>query len=146
GFTSVEVILVVLIIGILAVIAVPRLNFAVISKHKAEATARKIATDLRRTRGLAISEAATNTKGFSLEMSGGPPYTNYQIVNDDTEATVDSHTIDSTVNCTGGVNFEFGHLGNLELGSDSQLTVSASGKTFTITIIRATGTVKCVEN
>jgi len=125
---------------------VPRLNWAIISKHKAETTAKKIVTDLRRVRGLAISDATNNIQGFSLRLIGPGPYTGYEIVNLDTGATVDSHTIDHEVTVVGDAGeFEFGPLGNLT-SSYTQITVSAEGKTFTITIIRATGTVKCVES
>ncbi|MBW8040622.1 MAG: hypothetical protein FVQ85_11535 [Planctomycetes bacterium] len=146
AFTIVELILIVLIVGILTLVAVPRLNLAVISKHKAEATAKKIVTDLRRTRRLAISDAANNTTGFALKMTSSVPYTGYEIENLDTQTTIDSHTIDSAVNCAGGDQFEFGPLGNLLSGSDTQLTVAAGGKTFTITITSATGMIKCMEN
>lgn len=146
GFNLVEALMVVVFIGILAVIAVPKLNLAVISKYKAEATAKKIVTDLRRVRGLAIFNAANNGMGFSLRLLGSGPYTGYEIVNLDTSATIDSHTIDPEVNVTGTSNeFDYGPLGNLT-STYTQITVSAEGKTFTITIIRATGTIKCVES
>ena len=145
AFSLVELILIVAFLGIFAVIAVPRLNFAAITKHKAEATATKFVTDLRRTRRMAISDAANNTQGFQLKMVGSAPYTVYEIVNLDTSGTVDSHTIDSDISCTGGDEFSFGPLGNLKAG-DTQLTIAAEGKTFTITIIPATGMTKCVEN
>jgi len=148
AFSLVELILIVAFIGIFAVIAVPRLNFAIISKQKADTAARKIATDLRLTRRLAISDAANNTKGFELKMVGSPPYTAYEIENVDTHATFASHTLDSdvSISCPSGIRFIFGPLGNLEPGSGTGLTVSAEGKSFTITINSATGTVKCVEN
>ena len=148
AFSFVEVIIIVLFLGIFAAIAVPRLNRAAISKNKAQTTARKIVTDLRLTRRLAISNAANNTMGFELKMVDSVPYTTYEIENIDTHATVASHTLDSDVNIDSptGVRFMFGPLGNLKLGSATELTVSAEGKTFTITIIPATGAVKCVEN
>jgi hypothetical protein len=154
AFSLVEAILAVLFIGIFVAIAaprlnfaiMPRLNFAIISKNKAEITAKKIVTDLRRTRRMAISDAAENTRGFKLNMVGPNPYTGYAIENNDTLETVDSHTIDSVISCTGGSMFDFGPLGNLKPASDTRLTVSAEGKTFTITIVPATGMIKCTEN
>ena len=146
AYTIVELIIIVLFLGVLAAIAVPKLNFSVVFKQQADGLARKIVTDLRRTRTLAISDAASNTDGFALNMTGSSPYTGYEIVNLNTEETVDSHTIDSDVSCTGGDEFQFGPLGNLLSESDTELTVSASPKTFTITITSATGMVKCTEN
>ena len=144
--TLVELVIILVFIGICAVIAVPRMNFSAVSKQKADTVARKITTDLRRTRRLAISDAANNSEGFALKMTGSSPYTGYEIENLDTTETVDSHTIGSGVTCTGGNEFDFGPLGNLLTGSDTQLTVSASGKTFTIAITSATGMIKCTEN
>ncbi|HUT29881.1 MAG TPA: hypothetical protein VMX13_08825 [Sedimentisphaerales bacterium] len=146
GFSLLEAIIVVTFIAVIAAIAVPRLNFAVISKQRAECAARKIVTDLHRTRQLAITHAATNPAGYALNMLGAVPYSSYEIVRLDSVDTVDSLAIESRVTCEGGVTFEFGPLGNLEPGSDTQMTVSAEGKTFTITIVPATGAIKCVEN
>jgi type II secretory pathway pseudopilin PulG len=148
AFTIVELLLIVLFLGIFAVIAVPRLRFATLYGKQADTVARKIVTDLRRTRTLAISDAANNTYGFALNMTGSGPYTGYEIVNlKPPSAIVDSHIIDSDIiSCTGGAAFQFGPLGNLTTGIDSQLTVSAGGKSFIITVISATGAVKYQEN
>lgn len=146
AYSLVELIIVVVFLGIIAAIAVPRLNFSTITKQNADNTAWKIVTDLRRTRSLAISNAANNTAGFALNMTGSAPYTGYEIQNLDTSATIDSHSIDSGINCTGGSQFKFGPLGNLLDGSGNQLVISASGKTFTIDITAATGMIKCTEN
>lgn len=146
GYSLVDLIIVVIFLGIFAVVAVPRLNYAVISKQKADTVARKLVSDLRRTRSLAISDAASNTEGYELKMVGAAPYTAYEIENGDTGETVDSHMIDSNVGCTGDNTFEFGPLGNLKAGSGSELTVSADGKSYTITIVPATGAAKCAEN
>ncbi len=148
AYSLVELIVVVISIGILAAVVVPRLNIAAISKHKAEAIARKIVIDLRRTRGLAIANAATNNSGFKLKMTNPSPYyTSYEIENMDTGETVDSHTIDSKVFCKADGEFKFGPLGNLLSGSGTQIVLaSAESKTFAITIIPATGMIKCSEN
>ena len=146
AYSLVELVIVVVFLGVIAAIAVPRLNFSNISGQKADTTAWKIVTDLRRTRNLAISNAANNTAGFALNMTGSAPYSGYEIQNLDTSATVDSLSIDSNINCTGSSQFKFGPLGNLLTGSGNQLIVSASGKTFTITLTAATGMVRCTEN
>jgi type II secretory pathway pseudopilin PulG len=146
AFGLVELLIVVMWLGIFAAIAVPRLNFAAISKQQAETIAWKIVTDLRLTRRLAISDAATNSKGFDLNMLGEGPYTGFEIENADTKAIVVTHTIDPDVSVTGDGKFKFTPLGNLQTGGVLQLTVSAEGKSFTITVFPATGTVKCTEN
>ncbi len=147
AFSLVEAIIVVLFIGILAAVAVPRINFAVVSKYKAETTARKMVIILRRTRSLAISDAVNNNKGFELSLLGSFPYTGYELLNSDTKVTVDSHTIDSDVTCNSDKKtFEFLPLGNLKPGTGTQITLSAQGKTFTITVTPATGAIKCTEN
>jgi hypothetical protein len=134
-------------LGVFAAIAIPRLNFAIVKRYKAETTAKKIVTSLRLGRALAISEAAHNAKGFDLSMLGVEPgpYTGYEIENADTRAIVSTWTIDSDVSVTGDIAFKFGPLGDMQTG-DGQLTVSAEGKSFTITIFGVTGTVECVEN
>jgi type II secretory pathway pseudopilin PulG len=155
GYSLIELVIIVVFIGIIAAIAVPRLNLSAISGQKAGALAGKIVTDLRRTRRLAVSDAAVNPSGFTLNMTGAEPYEGYEIENLQTSETIDSHAIDSNISCTGGDTFQFGPLGNLKASSDTQLVISDSGnpapgavqgKTFTISITAATGTVKCEEN
>lgn len=147
AYSLVEMIVVVLILGAMACIAIPRLNFTGLHIKQANAVAKKIATDLRRTRTLAISYAANNTKGYYLQMIGSSPYTSYNIVDANSSSTVNTLTIDSPISCTGGSMFKFGPLGNLLSGSSSTpITVSSEGKTYTITLITATGIVECTEN
>jgi len=147
AYSLIELIVFVLFLGIFAAITVPKMTFFIISKQKAETFANQVVTDLRRTRRLAISDAATNTDGYALNMTGGSPYTGYEIVNLNTSTTITNGTfsIDSDISCTGGANFQFGPLGNLKTGSGTQLTVTAGDKSFTIDITLI-GMVKCTEN
>ncbi len=147
AFSFIEMFLVVIFLGIFAVIAVPRLNFGIVSKQRVDTVAKKIVTGLRRTRELAISDAAINSQGYELKMVGSLPYNDYEIENMDTHETVDSYsTGDVTIICPNGHKFRFGPLGGLTSGSDNELSVSSSGRSFTITINSATGMVKCVKN
>ena len=147
GYSLVELIIVVIFLAIFAAIAVPRFNFAIISKQKAHTVAKKIVTDLRRIRRLAISDAANNSKGYELKLVGSAPYNAYEIENMDTHETVDSYTTGNvTISCSARHKFKFGPLGELKAGSATELTVSAEGRSFTITINPATGTVRCIEN
>lgn len=146
AFSVAELIIVVIFIGILAVISVPRINFAIISKQKVDTVSEKIVTDLRRTRRLAIANAATNNKGFSLKMRGSVSYDRYEVRDLKARTVVDSHEIDSEIVCKGDKEFKFGPMGNLTAKSGNTLKVSSQGRSFTITIVSATGMVKCVEN
>jgi Tfp pilus assembly protein FimT len=140
GFNLIEAIVIVAILGALAFIAIPRLNFGALYRRHADAVARKIATDLRRTRSLAISNAANNSTGYTLRIAGST----YQIIDDSNSVTVDTQTIDSHISCGGGTEFRFGPLGNLRTSS-SPLTVSDvdASRTYTITVISGTGIVEC---
>ena len=142
GHSLVELIIIVLILGALTFVAVPRLQYAAIYRKQAHTTAKKIATALRRTRMLAISNAAGNSDGYALNITSS----SYEIVDLSDSSQVDSYQINSKVSCSGGTSFQFGPLGNLKTGSDTQLTVSAQGRSFTIEITPATGMVKCTQN
>ena len=133
--------MVVLILGIMALIAVPRLQFAAVHIKQAEGTARKLVTDLRRTRSLAICHAATHTGGYRMTVSSNQ----YQILDLDSSTVLEFQEINSSVQVVGGT-FDFGPLGNLLSGSDTQITVSSDGHTFTIDVISATGAITLSES
>jgi len=141
--TLVELIIIVAILGALAFIAIPRLRLAVLYGQQADTVARKIVTDLRRTRQLAISNAATEPNGFALNRDG----LTYEIVDGSgTPIPNGTFSIDPKITCSDGTIFQFGPLGNLKTGSHSRLAVSAGDKTFTISITPATGMIQCTEN
>lgn len=145
GHTLVEVIVVVSLLAILAVVAVPRLQWGAVTNSTAEATARKLLTDLRRARSRAILQAANTPEGCALRMMGSSPYDGYEVIELGGSEVIAEHGLPATVRCTGGSVFEFGPLGQLKDGSDTQLAVSGDGKTFVVTVVPATGMVTCVK-
>jgi hypothetical protein len=145
--TLVEALLVVIFMGILTAMVLPKINFAIVRKQKAGTFSGKMVTDLRRIRRLAITDAANNGVGYQINMIGVSPFTGYEIVNlDPPETVLETHVIESDILCSGGTTFKFGPLGNLLIGDGTQLDISAEGKSFTVTIVTSTGMVKCVEN
>ncbi|MBE0537654.1 MAG: hypothetical protein IH624_18465 [Phycisphaerae bacterium] len=146
AFSLVEMLILAIFVGVMATITVPRINLGVIDKQKVDTAARKVVTDLRRTRRLAISAAATNTVGYGLTLTGSGPYKGYELRDRKSSAKVDSHVFDPGVSCTAdGRNFNFGPAGNLITGGGATIELAARGRRFVITVIPATGMVKCVE-
>jgi hypothetical protein len=135
-----------LLLGIFAFVTVPRMQVNLLDRYKNKTLAQKIVTDLRLTRNMAVTDAARNTAGFAVQMVGTPPYRSYNIVNLSDGQIVSSHTIDDTISCSAGASFKFGPLGNLLAGSDNRLIILAGGKTSTINITAATGSVQCTQN
>ncbi|MDO8301622.1 MAG: hypothetical protein Q7T18_00120 [Sedimentisphaerales bacterium] len=146
AFTLTELVIAVSFLGILAYVAVPRMQWGLVDRYSGETLAQKIVTDLRLARTMAITEAARNAAGFAVTMTGSAPYSGYTITNLADATVLSSCTIDSTVSCSGGSLFKFGPLGNLLSGSGSTLVISSGGKSSTITVTSATGAVQCVEN
>jgi len=145
AYTLTEIIIVSVIITAMATIAVPRFNLAAVHKQTADRTAKRIVTDLRQARMMAIIDAANNSKGYQLRLYGNP-YDSYSIKNRDTNEKIVEYDFDPTVSVTASGNkFSFGPLGDA-LEGETELTVSSSGRSFTITVTRTTGMIKCVEN
>ncbi len=68
GFTFIEMVIVVLIVGIVAAIAAPRYS-ASLERFRVEAAARKIAADLERARGNARSTGTSRTVEFDVALN-----------------------------------------------------------------------------
>ena len=146
--TLAELVVVIMIMGVLAMVALPRLQFRAVEQKKLAAAAYKLVADLRRARSMALRDAATNNKGFSLlrkvdDISG--LQVGYEIEDLDSHVTVDTVTFDAGITANGNQKYNFGPLGNLVVGS-TPITLTAEGKTYTISFVAATGAVICTES
>jgi type II secretory pathway pseudopilin PulG len=139
--TLTELVVVVMILGIMAGIAIPRLQFGAVRKKKLEAASLKVVADLRRCRSMALRDAATNTKGFELKFSGD----DYVLDDLDSHDTIDSIDVDDSISVSADAKYDFGPLGNLTKGG-TDITLSADGKSYSISLVAATGAVLCAEN
>jgi prepilin-type N-terminal cleavage/methylation domain-containing protein len=145
AFTLVELVLVVVILGVMAVVALPRFGHDALDRLATTTIAREIASDMRLARSLAISNAATNAQGYAVRMVGAPPYSSYEILSIPTGETVSTKAIPGGVACTGDPEFRFGPLGALSPGSGTTLRVAGQGKQYVLTLIPATGSVTIQE-
>ena len=146
GLTLIELIIVVMIIGALAFIAVPRLIMATVALGGSNTGAERIAAAIRHCRTLAISNALNNPQGFSLNMTNvvSGSYTGFQIVNVRTNDVNETGTIPADVNFNGDREFQFGPFGDRTVGTGI-LTVSGGGKSYEISVVTGTGMVKCTK-
>ena len=141
AFSLVELVLVVVILGVIAVIAVPRLGHDALDQLAPTTVTRQIASDMRLARSLAVSNASTNSQGYAVRMLGGAPYSGYEILSIPTAEIVSTEAIPGSVACTGDSEFRFGPLGALSPGFGTTLRVAGQGRQYVLTLIPATGSV-----
>ncbi len=124
GFTIIELIMVVVLIGILAVSVVPK--FMDTSAISLQGGAAMAVADIRYTQELAMSTHAPKTITFT---------TNY------TYYTVNSQTMNlpSRVSISSGATFTFNSLGEPTAGGGSSVEIQAGSSTKTITVESYTG-------
>jgi MSHA pilin protein MshC len=126
GFTLVELIMVVVLVGILAVSVVPK--FTDTSGFSLAGGAAMAAADIRYTQELAMGTHSSKTVVFTTN---------------NTYYTVDSQTVNlpSKVSISSGATFTFNSLGEPTSGGGSSVTLSAGAETKTITVDSHTGRV-----
>ena len=148
GFTLTEIVMVVMLLGVMAAVTIPRLNFAVVHQSEARGEARRLVAELRRVRSMAVRDAATNNKGFEMVMESTGVCTGYDI--DDLDAppeTVDTYTFNDNVTVNAGnLKYSFGPLGNLTKGQGTEITVTSGSLSFTISFVTTTGAVILTED
>jgi prepilin-type N-terminal cleavage/methylation domain-containing protein len=141
GYTFVEVILAITLVGILSAIAIPRFYN---NRKLSYTTARELISDLRTTRGLAISTGfihylrlgEIDIDGLFSTSSG--PYTGYAIFDSLNNQIGETRAIPDEVNCTASPNtFTFNYLGSCN--SNGTITLDGEGDERIINIVGITG-------
>ena len=137
GFTVIELVAIVAIIGILVVISVPRLGD--FGKSVARTTSRQIIADMRYARRLAIATAKNHIVRF---YPPGGPYDEYRLlqVDGETEEQVgEGRQISEQIVCTGTEETTFNPLGYTS--GSALISLSAGEEEYEINVVAATGRV-----
>ena len=137
GFTLIELILAVAILGIMAGIVIPRMGWATMGKVQAKTAARQFASYLKLTRSLAITNATTNSFGFYIQLSppGGSSYTSYEIIDFQAMETVKGPIeIPTGVICTGQRYITFTYLGQSTSAQTETVQFSKAGDTTVVSV------------
>jgi Tfp pilus assembly protein FimT len=145
AYSLVELLVIVVILSVMAMVAVPHLQFGAIHRKQAEVAAARILSALRQTRSLAILNAVDHPEGYSLRLTTAGAVTTFDIIDAATSTVVESQTLDQSVSMSSDALFTFTPMGALKTGTNAALSLSADGTTCTITVLAATGMAKCEE-
>lgn len=131
GYTLIELILIIVILGIMTAIAIPRISN---TKKLSYITARELVSDLRNTRSLSIN------KGVIHRLEFFESNTKYRIINDsDGSQEGDDQLIPDGVTCTpDDTVIYFNYLGTCTNG-DNSITLVGEGETHIVNIVGFTG-------
>jgi len=132
GFTLVEVIAVMILIGILAAIVIPRVGFDTTPRASVEGAAHMIASDIRYAQECAMATRTSKTITFS---AGGNSYPFTPSNNLDPSGRLLAGVTTSALTLT------FNSLGEPTTGGGGSVTVSGSGGSKTISVSNYTGKV-----
>jgi prepilin-type N-terminal cleavage/methylation domain-containing protein len=138
GMTLIEVIVVMIIIGIVAAIVLPKIDFGgTSSRASVDGAANMIASDIRYAQEFAMA----NRVSKSISFSTAPPANKYTFSPVSTGMDPSGQLSGATIGTT--IQFTFNSLGEPTTSSPGvwAVTVSSGGVTRTITVLQYTGKV-----
>jgi prepilin-type N-terminal cleavage/methylation domain-containing protein len=134
GMTLIEVIVVMIIIGIVAAIVLPKIDFGgTSSRASVDGAANMIASDIRYAQEFAMANRVSKSVIFT---SGSSVYTFNPTNNLDS-----SGRLPSGVTINNNFTITFNSLGEPTTGGGGSVTVNGSGQTKTISVVNYTGKV-----
>jgi len=140
GFTLIELIAVMVIMGILAVTVLPNINFGTTSGTVSSwGAAYQIASDIRYTQECAM--ASMVSKQISFDSVNHPTFYTFPATTPSTSSLDPTGQLPPGATITTSIIFTFNSLGEPEAGGGSSVTVTAGGITRTITVTQYTGMV-----
>jgi prepilin-type N-terminal cleavage/methylation domain-containing protein len=138
GFTLIELIMVIIIIGILAATVIPKINFGTTSTTVSSwGAAYMIASDIRYTQECAMASMVSKSISFT---NGQSVYT-FPATTPSTSSLDPTGRLPSGVTIGATITFTFNSLGEPEESASNSVTVTAGGITRTITVTQYTGMV-----
>jgi len=132
-YTLIEILFVVLVLGLLASITLPRFGGEFMDKMKVKTQGQKLISDLRRTRSLSI----TNNSDYTLTINS---VSNQYAVYDSGGSQIgETKNFDSSVSLSGDKSFTFESLGNASIASDIGVSLAMGAIQADISVTTATG-------
>ncbi len=145
GITLIEIIMVIVIVGIIASVAVPRFRPDFSTKQLVKSEAQKIVTNIRYARSLAVTDidATRYIVRFYYNSNNYGIYRNQVRAADLIGSII---PIPPEITASGERRIRFYRQGNCDLRDSGIIDISAGGHNYVITVQTATGRVRLREN
>ena len=137
GLTLIEVTLLAAIIGIIAAIVLPRFSLDTIVLYRVKTASRRLVTDLRYTRTLAITQRTNH-----ILQINGHQYAIYRGSVAPGNQVGETREIAGTINLSGDSTFSFTSQGGTAPGSGTWLGLTEAGHSWTVSVNATTGLVE----